>query len=111
MMRVMLLLVWVLAAGGDDAVISIRSYNQTIKNQTDENYKKLLIQFEGEKDPVIRAKDAFGLGIVAYKKKDFQKAANYLGDSINLKTHLDDYAHFYIGLIERDNKDLNGAKL
>jgi soluble lytic murein transglycosylase len=111
MMRVILLLVWVLAAVGDDTVISIRSYNQTIKNQTEENYKKLQIETDGQKDSAVRARDAFGMGIIAYKKKDFQKAANYLGESINLKTHLDDFAHFYIGLIERDNKDLNGARL
>ncbi len=94
-----------------DQLSGFRSYNQSLKKNNDEAIKALKTQFENEKDPQMRAKMSFALGIFSFKSGDSVNAAKYLGEAINLKTYLDDYAHFYIGLIERDNKDLNGAKL
>jgi soluble lytic murein transglycosylase len=94
-----------------DQLTLFRSYNQSLKKNNDEAFKALKSQFENEKNPQMRAKMSFALGIFSFKNGDSVNAARYLGEAINLKTHLDDYAHFYIGLIERDNKDLNGAKL
>jgi soluble lytic murein transglycosylase len=101
-----------LKLAGTDPFLAFRLYNlsPTPRDWTEAS-KNFQTIFDSQKAPDVRAKMAFALGIMSYKNGDFVKAANYLGESINLKTHLDDYAHYYIGLIERDNKDLNGARL
>jgi soluble lytic murein transglycosylase len=102
-----------MAQAQPDPYMSFRAYlhNPNSAKNGEGAIKNLQAIYDAEKTPAVRAKEAFALGIIYYRKGDSQKAATYLGESINLKTHVDDFAHFFIGEIERDNKDLNGAKL
>src|SRR5438309_1638826 len=63
-----------------------------------------------EKDPANQAKMAFALGVASYKSGNRVLAAGYFTKALELKTHLIDYAQYFLGLIERDNGDLAGAK-
>src|ERR1700735_5033915 len=73
-------------------------------------FKALVKQFNDQTNPQIKAKMGLFLGIASYTNGQKDLAAQYLNQSLEFKTRLDDYAQFYLGLVERDNKDWNGAR-
>ena len=63
-----------------------------------------------DRSPEGKAKLKFALGIFQYRLGEEDKAAQALSDALRLKTKQDDIAEFYLGQIERDKKDLSGAR-
>jgi soluble lytic murein transglycosylase len=78
--------------------------------QNDEAVKTLQTLFSSEQNPAVKAKVALALGVINYKDSKKDLAFDFFKQSLNLKTRLDDYANFYLGLIERDRKNWDEAK-
>lgn len=76
-----------------------------------EAFRTLQSQYQSEKNQAAKAKMAFALGVMAFKANNNQsKAVEFFNEALMLKTRLDDYAQYYLGLIEAGNKDFKGAK-
>ena len=75
-----------------------------------EAFKSIEKAYVDEKDQQVKSKLAFGAGVLAYQQNNLGKAADYFHETLQLKSRLDDYAQYYLGLIEKENKDFNGAR-
>jgi soluble lytic murein transglycosylase len=91
-----------------DPLASYRSLANA--GQSQEALHTLLTIFESEKNPAMKAKEALALGVLNFNSSKKEVAQSFLKTALELKTHLDDYAEFYLGLIARDNKNWDEAK-
>jgi len=84
--------------------------NYYLDGKSTDAAKALEKAFNAEQDPAAKAKMAFGLGLINYQTSNPDKAAGFFEQALQLKTRLDDYAQYYLGMIERGHQDFKGAK-
>lgn len=99
-----------LTANGQPSDLFIIFRSLSSSGQYDEALKSLQKQFETEKENIPRARLALAMGLTAYKANKKGTAVEYLNQALLMKTNMPDFASFYLGKIEKDYKNYEGAR-
>lgn len=67
-------------------------------------------QLETEKTPAGQAKAAFAVGVLHYRSEDKNKSKEFFELAIKNNSKLSDYSHFFLGLLDIENKNYSEAK-